>query len=98
MARFAAKLDERLLDAIERWARKGVPAAEIRRRVGRLAERRGLPRPSYERVRQLVEAERRKPRYPTAAEVLIDVFATRARPPEHLIDLAAGTLPPKRST
>ena len=48
---FAPRYTLRLLDVIERLALERAPIAEINRRVGAEAERLGLARPSYERVR-----------------------------------------------
>lgn len=73
------------------FARTELPAAEICRRVGSAAERRGLARPSYEWIRQLVRAERdrRALAGPSLAEVYLEVSA-RARPMEDLFDHIAG--------
>jgi len=61
--------------------------------VGSEAERLGLPRPSYERVRVLVHAlrtaRRKAQRRPSTASVLLDV-AMRVRPAEALLDHIAG--------
>jgi hypothetical protein len=56
---FAPRLSPKLLEAIVRYDDRKVPIAETYRRVGREAERLGLPRPSYQRVRVLVHAARR---------------------------------------
>ena len=50
---FGPRYPARLLDVIERLSSERAPIAEINRRVGAEAERLGLPRPSYERVREL---------------------------------------------
>ncbi|MBD0338896.1 MAG: hypothetical protein ICV67_06390 [Thermoleophilia bacterium] len=98
MLSFAPRLTPRLLEAIARCEDPALPIAEISRRVGAEAERLGLFRPSYERVRSLV-AELRyrralKARQPSTAEVLLDV-ALRVRPTEALLDHMAGEwLPP----
>ena len=101
---FAPRLSPKLLGAIVRLDDRRVPIAEVNRRVGRAAWNLGLPRPSYQRVRELVHAARALRRGPTTARVLLDV-ATRVRPPtalvEHLstvgfgpFDEAAGLEPP----
>ena len=59
------RLDERLLDAIAGVDDSSLPIAETHRRTRALAAAFGLPRPSYERVRQhvhLVRAERERAR------------------------------------
>ena len=75
-----------------------LPIAEVNRRVGAEAERLGLPRPSYQRIRVLVhELRRRRRRQPTTASVLVDI-AFRARPVTALLDHVSGigvpVLPP----
>jgi hypothetical protein len=89
----APRLDSRLVAAVVRDARRR-PIAETCRRAGDLAWRLGLVRPSYETIRRLVHAARRRLRYPSTAEVLLDV-ALRIRPPTGLGDHLAGTLPPR---
>ena len=55
----APRIPQRLLDAIDRHGRtEDVPLAEIARRVCADAEQMGLTRPSYERVRKLVNESR----------------------------------------
>jgi len=79
-----------LLEALVRLDDRLVPIAEINRRVGREAERLGLRRPSYQRVRVLVHHSRRLRRSrPTTATVLVDV-TLRVRPPEAIIDHLSG--------
>ena len=60
-------LDPRLVWAVTRLARRGVSAAEARRLVGPLAERLGLPRPSYSAIRCIVAAE--KPTWSPATRI-----------------------------
>jgi hypothetical protein len=85
----APRISPRLLEAIVRFDDRTVPIAETSRRVGREAERLGLPRPSYERVRELVHTMRRVNRGPSTASVLADI-AFRVRPPEALLDRISG--------
>jgi hypothetical protein len=47
-------------------------AAEFTRTVGTTAERWGLRRPSYQRVRQLTGEHRRRPKQASTAEFLVD--------------------------
>lgn len=54
----APRIDRRLVAAVRRLDDSSAPIAETSRRVGALAERLGLFRPSYEQVRVLVHAER----------------------------------------
>ena len=70
--------------------------AEICRRVGTLASEFGLPRPSYEQIRVLVHEHAQRGLAPSTGEVLLDI-ALRSRPPEALLELFAGTLPPKKA-
>jgi hypothetical protein len=67
-----------------------LPIAELRRRVGTEAERLGLARPSYERVRILAHENRARRGRATTTDVLLDV-AMRVRPPEAILDHLAGT-------
>jgi hypothetical protein len=61
--------------------------AETNRRTRALAERMGLPRPSYERVRQhLTESRRVKARQREKAEIVLGV-AMYTRPVAHLSKL-----------
>jgi hypothetical protein len=86
---FAPRISPRLVETIVRLDDRSVPIAEICRRVGREAERLGLHRPSYQRVRVLVHEARRIRRGPSTSSVLVDV-AFRARPPEAIVDHLAG--------
>ena len=90
---FGPRYPARLLDVIERLSRESAPIAEINRRVGAEAERLGVPRPSYERVRELVHEARELGRgWTTTTEILVDV-ATRTRSPRAYEDLI--TRPPR---
>jgi hypothetical protein len=92
---FAPRLSARLLDFIEIVAARPVPIAEINRLVGAEAERLGLPRPSYQRVRVLVHEARDLQRgYLSTAEILIDV-ATRRRSPYAYMELATHAPRPR---
>jgi hypothetical protein len=90
----APRLSPRLLAALERFDDGKLPIAELRRLVGAEAERLGLARPSYERVRVLTHDLRARRAEPTTADVLWDV-AWRVRPPEAIADHIAGTLDAK---
>jgi hypothetical protein len=68
--------------------------AEVRRRVGVEADRLGLPRPSYERVRELVHESRRLRAQVTTGDVLLDV-AFRVRPPDAVLDHISGVGVPR---
>jgi hypothetical protein len=89
MPTIAPRISPRLLEAIVRFDDKTVPIAETCRRVGREADRLGLTRPSYQRVRVLVHQSRMLRRGPTTASVLVDV-AFRVRPPEAIADHLSG--------
>jgi hypothetical protein len=86
---FAPRLSHRLLEALARLDDRTLPIAEVNRRVGAEAERLGLRRPSYQRVRTLVHELRRASRGPSTAAVLFEV-AVRSRPPEALLDHVSG--------
>jgi hypothetical protein len=92
----AARLSPELVALIARLDDHSLPIAETARRVGAEAERLGLTRPSYERVRRLVHESRRsrRRRGPTTAQVLLEV-AVGARAPDALLDHVSGVgLPP----
>jgi hypothetical protein len=82
-------MSPRLLEALVKADDPSVPIAETCRRVGREADRIGVARPSYERVRLLVHESRRIRRGPSTASVLVDV-TFRARPPDALLDHISG--------
>ncbi len=94
MASAAPRIDSRLVAAIAHLDDLSCPIAETNRRIGALAERLGLARPSYEQIRLLVQAHRRGRLKLTAGQVLLDV-AFRSRSPEALLDYAAGIPLPK---
>jgi hypothetical protein len=95
VTQFAPRLSPRLVEAVVRLDDRRVSIAEINRRVGQEAERLGLPRPSYQRVRELVHQSRRLQRgQPTTTSVLIDV-AFRVRPPEAFLDHISGVGVPR---
>jgi hypothetical protein len=89
LPRFAAKISADLLDTLVRADRRSTSIAETWRCVGAEADRRGLTRPSYERVRMLVHEARRIRRGPSTASVLLDV-ALRVRPPEAMVKHVYG--------
>ena len=66
----------------------------MNRRLGAEASRLGLPRPSYQRVRELVHKLRWMKRQLTTIGVLWDV-AMRVRPPEALLDHVSGVGVPR---
>ena len=89
MLRFAPRIPDRLCKLLVRLDDRSVPIAETYRRLGIEADRFGLTRPSYERVRELVHRERSIRRGPSTTSVLVDV-AWRVRPPEALLDHLSG--------
>ena len=91
MRSHAPPLSDALRRALDSADDGHVPIAEINRRVGEAAQLLGVPRPSYELVRQAVHARRRERAEPGLAQVAIDV-AMRVRPPEAIVDQLAGTL------
>lgn len=96
----AARVTPKLLAMIARLDDPSQPIAETARRVGAEAERLGLTRPSYERVRRLVHEARRmrRRRGPSTAQVLLEV-AVGARPADALLEHVSGVgLPPYDET
>jgi len=91
-------LSPRLLAEVERADDGRIPIAEVCRVVGLAAERLGVPRPSYERVRLLVHQARGRRATPRATQIAVDV-AMRVRPPGALLDQLSGVgQPPVRRT
>jgi hypothetical protein len=86
---FAPRISPRLVRALDRLDDRRIPIAEVNRRLGAEAERLGLPRPSYQRIRVLIHQLRWLRRGPTTAKVLFEV-ALRARPPEAIADHLSG--------
>lgn len=90
MPRSAPRLDVRLIAALEQLLKdEGVPVAELNRRLGMVADALEIPRPSYERVR-LVVNDRRDGGYalPSTGKVLLEI-AIRSRPGEDVLTLLA---------
>ncbi len=56
----APRYDPRLVRAIRRLDDEALPIAEVWRRVGGVAERLGVPRPSYVHLRRIVVSERER--------------------------------------
>jgi hypothetical protein len=94
---FAPRISPGLLHALDRLDDRRLPIAEINRRLGAEAERLGLRRPSYERVRELVHRLRWLRRAPSTGRVLFEI-SMRTRPPGAFLDHISGTgvpeLPP----
>jgi hypothetical protein len=91
---FAPRISPRLVRALDRLDDRRLTIAEINRRLGAEAERLGLPRPSYQRVRVLLHLLRRWRRQPSTTSVLVEI-AFRARPPEALLDHLSGVGVPR---
>jgi hypothetical protein len=92
MSRSAPRLDSRLVAATIRADDKNKPIAETYRTVAALAERLGLPRPSYETIRRVAHATRSGKRDPSIGQVLLDIDLRR-RPPEAIVGALVGTAP-----
>jgi hypothetical protein len=76
----AARIDSRLIAAIKRIDSRKHPIAETNRRVGAIADRLGLPRPSYEQTRVHVHALRHCSSADEVDQLLLELtFRTRAR-------------------
>ena len=95
MLAFAPRIPQKLLEAIVRLDDPRLPIAEISRRVGRKAWELGLPKPSYQRVRELIhQARRLRRRRPPTTSVLLDI-AFGVRPPDHLVDVLTRDVKPR---
>jgi len=90
----APRIDLRLVAAVAHLDDRRLPRAETNRRIGALAGDLGVPQPSYEQIRHLVNRHRRRRLDPGPGSVLLDI-AFRVRPPEALLDYMAGTPLPK---
>jgi hypothetical protein len=91
---FAPRISPRLLRILNRIDDPRLTFAELNRRLGAEAERLGLPRPSYQRVRELLHQLRWLRRQPTTAGVLWEVVM-RVRPPEAFLDHISGVGVPR---
>jgi hypothetical protein len=85
----APRISRRLIEELVRLDDERVPIAETYRRVAAEAERLGLTRPSYQRIRELVHQSRQLRRGPSTASVLLDV-TVRARPPDAFLEHISG--------
>ena|SRR5438270_1273988 len=85
----AARITPRLMRELARIDDGRLPVAEVNRRLGAAADRMGVRRPSYSRVRILVHELRRVRSQATTLQVLADI-STRARPPDALLQHVAG--------
>jgi hypothetical protein len=96
VVRLAARIPDRLYKRLLKLDDEGVPIAETYRRLAVEAERLGLIRPSYERIRVLVHESRRwkRNRGPSTTSVMVDV-TFRLRPPEAVLDQLSGIGVPK---
>jgi hypothetical protein len=81
----APRISHQLIEAVVRFDDRAHPIAETCRRVGAEADRLGLTRPSYERIRVLVHEARRIRRAPTTAELLRNMTSP-LRTPDELIE------------
>jgi hypothetical protein len=77
---FAPRIDRRLIAAIARLDRRDTPIAETNRRVGELAAKLGVTKPSYEQVRAIVHAARNEVRAYGVLDAAYDVSFRTADP------------------
>jgi hypothetical protein len=70
----APRIRPPLLEALARHDDPRVPIAEVCRRVGAEADRLGLTRPSYERIRELVHLLRRLRQKPRRGPSMLQLF------------------------
>lgn len=96
MTFFAPRIAPALLEALVSLDDPDLPIAEINRRLGEHAERLGLRRPSYQRVRELVHELRalKRDRGPTTTQVILDILF-RTRPPDAFLDHISGVGVPR---
>jgi hypothetical protein len=81
MPKQAPRIDSRLIAALARVDDDTEPIAVTYRRIGRVAERLGIVRPSYEQVRVLVHSQRRRAVERKAElELMADVLLGRRAP------------------
>ena len=90
--RSSTRFTPELVRLVERLAREDLSAADIHRELGERAAELAVPRPSYERTRQLVYEVRLEPIVPSWGEVVTDV-AFRVRPAGAILDKATDTWP-----
>jgi hypothetical protein len=75
----APRIDSRVVAAVALLDDRSLPIAEVNRRVGTIAFRLGLTKPSYEQVRVLVHALRRRRRGATADIALLSIRTAQRR-------------------
>lgn len=85
MTTCAPRVPQKLWEALAKIDDGRMPIAEVRRRLGEVADTHGYARPSYETVRRLVLHTREWRARPTTAAVIADI-AVRARPVDALLD------------
>jgi hypothetical protein len=90
MGFFAPRISMRLIDEIDRLARRHERAADICRTIGERAEEQGFRRPSYQQVRLYVRRAQRRPRRVSTGKVLLDI-AMRLEHPDAFIQHVSGT-------
>jgi hypothetical protein len=93
VVQIAPRIDDRLLAAAARFDRRDRPIAEINRLVGGVAGALGLPRPSYEQIRQAVH-EVRAGRHPPRVALYLYATSLRRLPADVVVELMAE---PERS-
>ena len=85
MVAAAPAIDVRLVAALERLDNGKKPIADLHRSLGKVADRIGLTRPSYEQTRVVVHLLREGRRGPAVGALLLEL-AYRGRPPEQILD------------
>lgn len=90
--RSATRFTHPLSKLVHKLAASQLTAAEIHRIVGGRSAELGIPRPSYERTRQLVADLRSGVREPSWKDVLLDVDL-RVRPVSAIEEKLAHTFP-----
>ncbi len=85
MVTLAPRISHRLIEAIVRLDDRNRPIAETYRRIGDEADRMGLTRPSYQRIRELVHEARRIRRGPNMVD-LLRIMTTPLEGPDDIVD------------
>jgi hypothetical protein len=74
MVAAAPRIDPRLLRLARRLGRRRLPTADVHRAVGSYASSLGVPRPSYQQVRLVVnEARMKHAARRAAAQLVLDI-------------------------
>jgi hypothetical protein len=88
----APRVERKFLKRVAKLDDRAVPMAETYRRARDLALQMGIPRPSYERVRQHLHAARRREEERRRTRELILHLAYNTRPADQVVRELMGLL------